>query len=496
MLDSLIDAVAMIADPSVMVIVLAAVLLGLVFGVLPGIGGLTGLAILIPHIYGMEPIAGLCFLMATHAVIYTGGSVTAILFGIPGSVANAATILDGHPLARRGRAGYAIGAALAASALGGVVGVVILVILIPVLKSVVKLIGSPETFLLGIVGVMFMATVGRGGVARGLIGGGFGMFLATFGYQAITGVPRYWLGIDYLLDGFRLVPLILGLFAVPEIAHLMSKPAASARAEAERVQAVSWRSLMLGAWFVVMRPWLFLRSAMIGAFVGIVPGIGGETAPFVAYAAAKHRAHNARRFGSGVLAGVIAPEASNNAKEGGALVPTLGFGVPGSAAMSILLGSFLILGLEPGPSFLSDHADMAYALALTVAVANVIGALVLFPVAGHLARLGRIPGHVLGPVLLTFILLGAYASANNIVDVVFVLIFGALGSLLLKAGISRAAVLLGFVLGPTVETYFGISWNAFGPAMFVQPGALVILIAVCAVAGLLFWRRIRSEAAE
>jgi TctA family transporter len=254
--------------------------------------------------------------------------------------------------------------------------------------------------------------------------------------------------------------------------------------------------MWFGARAVVMRPWLFLRSAMIGVFVGIVPGIGGETAPFVAYAAAKHQARNARRFGNGVLAGVIAPEASNNAKEGGALVPTLGFGVPGSAAMSILLGSFLLLGLEPGPAFLADHADLAYALALTVALANVIGALVLFPVAGRLARLGKVPGHLLGPVLLTFVLLGAYASANNIVDVVFVPIFGALGLILLRAGISRAAVLLGFVLGPTVETYFGISWNAFGPVMVLRPAALVILLVVIVVAGLLLLRRRSDSGAE
>lgn len=482
MIEALHAALAHLAQPHVLAAMLAAVPLGLAFGVLPGLGGLTGLALLMPLVYGMEPFQGLTFLVAAHAVVYTGGSVTAILLGIPGAVANAATVADGFALARQGRAGYAVGAALAASALGGLVGVAVLVAMIPVLQPLARAVGSPETALLALAAIALIGALGEGRPVKGLIAGGLGVFLACFGYQQITGVPRFWLGTDYLLDGFRLVPMALGLFAVPEIVSLMA--GGRRAADAPRTAPVPWRQVADGIAAVGRRLGLFVRSAVIGVVVGLVPGVGGETAPFVAYAAAKRAARAPEAFGTGAIDGVIAPESGNNAKEGGALVPTLALGIPGSAGMSLLLGGFLILGLEPGPTFLAAHLDVALGLALAVAAANVLGAGLMLAAAPKLAAVARLDGHLLGPTLLGVVLVGAYASANTAADVVAVGAFGALGLAMRALGFSRPALMLGFVLGAPIETYLHISLSVYGPGFLLRPGSLAILAVVAAAVAL------------
>lgn len=477
MIDSLNSAIALIFSPGVLGLVLAAIPLGLVFGILPGLGGLTALAIVIPLVYGMEPFQGLAFLLAAHAVIYTGGSVTAILLGIPGALSNAATVSDGYRLSRRGEGGYAIGAALTASALGGLVGAVVLVALLPVLQQVVEAFGSPETFFLALLGIVLLGAVGEGQPLKGLIAGGLGIFLACFGYQRVTGVPRFWLDFDYLLDGFRLVPIALGLFAVPEIIFLMVTGRSIASTAAGSSE-ISWRQVGAGVASVLRNRWLFLRSSLIGVLVGIIPGVGGETAPFVAYASAKHMAKNPDDFGTGAIEGVIAPESSNNAKEGGALVPTLAFGIPGSAGMSLLLGAFLILGLDPGPDFLNDHLDIAFGLAFVLAFANLLGAGIMLALAARISLVTRVQGHILGPLLLVLVVLGAYSTNNDPVDVLFVFVFGMLGYFMRALEFSRPALLLGFVLGVPVETYLHISLSAYGPWFFTRPISLVLAILI------------------
>ncbi len=478
MLDALILASQQFLQPSVLLLMVVAVPIGLLFGVLPGVSGLTALAILIPVIYGMEPVHGLTFLLAAHAVVTTGGSVTSILLGIPGSTLNAATVMDGHPLSRQGKAGYAIGAALTASALGGVIGVIVLVVLLPFLQPIIEAFGSPEVFFLAVFGIVFIGALGEGQPLKGLMAGGLGVFLSTFGYQGTTGVPRFWLDSDYLLDGFRLVPIGLGLFAVPQIIALMStgKPIASGGQNHD----VSWAQVGEGIKTVVRRWRLLLGSSAIGTFVGIVPGVGGDTASFVSYGWAKQTSKNPDEFGKGAIAGVIAPEASNNAKEGGSLVPTLAFGIPGSVAMAMLFGAFLILGLEPGPYFLRDHMDIALGLAFVVAAANLIAAIMILPAVSHISLLTRVPGHVLGPLLLVLVVLGAYASANNPVDVLFVFVFGALGFVMTRLGFSRPALMLGFVLGSMIETYFEISLDAYGPWFVTRPISALLFVLILA----------------
>ena len=478
MLESFLRGAAALWDGDVIAAVAVAVSIGTVVGLLPGLGGVFALAIMIPFVYGMDPLQGLVFLLSAHAVINTSGAITTIVLGIPGSPGCAATLLDGFPLAQAGRAGVAIGAALAASAIGGVFGAVVLIALIPVLQQVALLFGSPELFALTLMGVLALGALSGDSMAKGLIAGALGMFLATFGYQQITAVPRFWFGSDYLLDGFRLVPLILGLFSIPEILELLRGERVAAAGPGNAVSAKD----IADGFAVTVKKWrLLLQSSTIGVLVGIAPGIGGETAGFLAYALAKRTSRSGSTFGRGAIEGVIAPESSNNSKEGGALVPTLAFGVPGSAGMAVLLGGFLVLGLEPGPYFLDRHLDVAMAMALALAIANLAGVLILLPAIGLIAKVTLIRGPLLAPILLVFVLAGAYATSHHLMDVASMIAFGALGYAMKRLGYSRPALLLGFVLAPIIERYAHISLQAYGPGFMLRPivltlGGIMLLI--------------------
>jgi TctA family transporter len=309
---------------------------------------------------------------------------------------------------------------------------------------------------------------------KGLIAGALGVFLSLFGYDPTEGVPRFWLGFDYMLDGMRLVPLAMGLFAVPEILALMSSGKAIAQTT---VEPISFRQTLSGA-LAVFRYWgTFLRSAAIGSVVGIMPGVGSSAATFVAYAVARQGSKEPDKFGKGSIEGVIAPESASNAKEGGALVPTLSLGIPGSASMALLLGAFLIFGLQPGPEFLVKNMDLALALALICAIANVGSSILMFAASKSLVYVTRVPGHILAPILLVLVLVGAYAAQNAIGDVVFVFIFGALGVAMERLGYNRPAMLLGFVLGETLERNLEISLAAHGNGFFMRPISLAIIAA-------------------
>lgn len=468
----------------ILLVIAASLPIGVIFGILPGLGGLVALAVLLPLIYGMEPEVGLAFLLSCHAVVATGGSVTAILLGIPGSVSNSATIIDGYALARRGRAGYALGAALASSALGGLIGGMILIVLLPIVRPVVMSFGSPETFFLALLGLSYLALLGGGSPMKGLAAGALGLFLGTFGYHSTSGVPRFWMNIDYLLDGIRLIPLALGMFAIPELIELMSGRSIANKGSGGSTLKITSKQVWLGVSAVLARKWVLVRSSVLGVFLGLIPGVGSETAPFVTYGAAKQTSKRPWKFGKGSIEGVIGPEGANNAKDGGALVPTLAFGVPGSSAMVLLLGGFLLLGLQPGPEFLKQHMDMAYGLAFVLITANLVGALVLILLGKHLAKITLIPGHFLSPILITLVVVGAYAAANEFTDVLFVFIFGILGVAMKHFGYARPALLLGFVLAPLLESYLSISLKTYGPTFFMRPISLVISLLIV-IGGLL-----------
>jgi len=472
----MVDGFASVFKPEVFVFLLAGIPLGLIFGIIPGLGGIVALAILLPVVYGMEPIQGLTLLLATHAVVYTGGSISAVLLNIPGATPNAATVIDGFPMTQKGEGGRAIGAALASSGLGGVFGALVLVALIPAVRPVVLAFGAPETFFLALLGISFIAVLGKGSILKGLIAGGLGLLIALFGFNPMTGEARFSFGTIYLLDGFRLIPLCLGLFAIPEVIELAARGGTIAKVQ--RMGLEIRGDIIKGVKDTFHHWWLLLRCSAIGAGVGIVPGVGGETAPFVAYGHAKQTSKHPERFGQGYIEGVIAPESANNAKEGGSLVPTLAFGVPGSSGMAVLLGGFMILGIEPGPLFLQEHLDLAFSLVATIAVANVLAVLIALSLSGQLARVAFIPGHILGPVVLVFCVVGAYCTQGNMLDVVWTLVFGALGYLMKVFDYNRPVLLLAFVLGGIAERQFNIAIGAYGALFFLRPISLALLIVI------------------
>ncbi|MGC2778248.1 MAG: tripartite tricarboxylate transporter permease [Bradyrhizobium sp.] len=475
MLEALLSAGGQIFQPAVLLAILLAMPIGIVVGLLPGLSGITAIAFLIPFTFGLSPLVGLGFLLASYAAVSQGGSITAILLGVPGEVPNAATVIDGYQLAKQGRAGYAIGAALMASALGGLFGCVLLAMLLPIMQPVILSFASPENFFLSLVGITFIAVLSADAPVRGLIAGALGVFLSLFGYDPTEGVPRFWMGQEYMLDGFRLVPIALGLFALPEILMLMTSGKSIAQAGA--TEPVSFRQVIDGGLAVFKHLGIFFRSSAIGSVIGIMPGVGGATAPFVAYAAARQTAKNPETFGTGRIEGVIAPEASSNAKEGGALVPTLALGIPGSSSMAMLLGAFLIFGLQPGPEFLKKHMDLAFALAYICALGNVLSSLIMFLLARVIVHITRVPGHILAPALLVLVAIGTYSSDNNVYDVLFVFLFGGLGVIMERLGYNRPALLLGFVLGETLERNFEVSMKAYGWTFFMRPISLAIIIA-------------------
>jgi putative tricarboxylic transport membrane protein len=474
MLEAIGSGLAQLINPIVIGAMLLGLPLGLIIGLLPGLSGITAFAFLIPFTFGMSPLVGLAFLLSAYAAVSQGGSMTAIILGVPGEVPNAATVIDGYEMTKQGRAGEAIGAALMGSALGGLFGCVLLAILLPILQPIILSFASPENFFLALTGIAFIAVLSSGSPTKGLIAGGLGIFMSMFGYSPTEGVPRFWLGIDYMLDGFRLVPLAMGLFAVPEILSLMTS--GKTITQSGVIQPISLRQVMKGALAVFRYPGVFFRSSAIGSVIGIMPGVGGSTAPFVAYATAKQTSPHPETFGTGRIEGVIAPETSSNAKEGGALVPTLALGIPGSASMALMLGAFIILGLQPGPEFLVKHMDLAFGLAVILAFGNVGSSILMFLLSKLLIHITRVPGHVLAPILLVLICLGTYSSDNNPIDVLFVFIFGVLGVAMLRLGYNRPALLLGFVLGETIERYYQVSMHAYGPLFFLRPISIIIIV--------------------
>jgi len=461
-------------QPVILLGMLLAVIGGLTFGLLPGLSGLTFMAIFIPFTWGMDPFLAMTILVSAYAVSCTGGSVTAVLVNVPGTPANAATMLDGFPLTQQGKAGRALGAALGASASGGVIGTLFLAMLIPIVTPIVMAFGSPESFFLIFMGLSFIAVVGQESKIKGSISGLLGLLMAFIGYHDATGVARFAFGTSFLLDGVKIVPCALAIFAVPEMIYLLI----SGRTIAEEMTDVRapFADIWEGIKDVYRHWWLHLRTTALGVFVGVVPGVGGDVAVWVAYGHAKTTAKNPETFGTGNIEGVIAPESANNGKEGGAMLPTLALGIPGSAGMAVLLGAFLIQGLQPGPTFLREHMDMTWTIMRVLVLANLLGASLCLLLAPLLIKVTRARGQLLAPFLLCIIALGAYSYRNSLDDVFLMLVLSLLGWTMRQLRYSRPGFFLGYVLGGLAERYFGISIMAHGWKFFLTPISLAIIV--------------------
>jgi putative tricarboxylic transport membrane protein len=453
--------------------------IGLIFGAIPGLGGSTALALLMPLTYGLEPFTALALAGGVMGAVPMGGSITAILLNAPGTAPNAATCIDGYPLAQQGKAGLAIGAAASANSLGGIIGTISVLAVLPIAKQLVLLFGPPEFFLLAILGLVVVATTSRGKMLRGLITGGFGLMVAFVGYNNVTGDVRFTYGVQYLWDGVHLVPALIGLFAIAEMINLMVKGGAVAR----DAGAVKITRMMSGVIETFRHPGTVLRGSIVGTVVGAIPGVGGVVASFLSYSLTVQASKDPDSFGKGNIEGVIAPEAAINAKDGSALIPTLAFGIPGGAEMAVFLGILGLHGLQPGPLMLIQNQTEIYGLvwALTASciLASCIGLLLIRP----LAMVTLVPSEVLAPVVICIALVGSFAIDGQIGNVVVTAVFGMIGYLMLRFDYPRLTVVVALVLGGTAERSFHQSMMMDNGdwSIFVDRWVSALLVAVIVI---------------
>lgn len=474
MIAAALEAFGRLLDGTAPIALLAGVSLGLVAGLLPGISGRTSLLLALPLALLFDPLAGAVFLVALHSVVHTSGSVPAILFGVPTSAAEAATAIDGHALARRGRGAHAIGANLAASTAGGVIGGLALCALAPAAFAVIARIGTPEIAALAALGLLSIAAASGTSLAGGLLSASVGALVASVGIDPFSGTPRLTFGVLALWDGVRVAALVFGLFVAPE---LLARGVASTRAAAPEG---GFGAVFAGCAEAVRHRWLVLRASIIGVAVGFVPGLGASAASWIAYGHASQTTRSAVPFGEGAVAGVIAPEAANNAKEGGALAPTLCFGVPASSGMGILLGAFTALGIEVGPRLAQVDPSFPFVMAYTNIAANLLALPFCLALAPALARFAALRQEDVLPVALAAAV-AATLAAGGPTTLVQIAVFSALGLLLKAAGLPRAPALLGFVLGPTLESALVRASMIHGPDGLTRPGVLVVLALALAV---------------
>src|SRR5262245_61603726 len=453
--------------------------LGFVVGLLPGLGGPTTLALMLPFVFKMTPIEAFAFLLGMLAVTATTGDITSILFGIPGEPTTAATIVDGHAMAKNGEAGRALGAAMMSSLIGAVFGALVLGLAIPVVRPLVLRLGSPEFFMLALLGITFVASLSGEALLKGLLAGGLGLWLATIGLDPVTGTQRYTFGQLFLWDGIGLVPVTIGFYAIPELIDMATAGSSIAKFDVGRVGGV-WEGVR-----DTFRHWLLvIRCSALGTFVSIIPGLGAATTQWLAYAHAVQSSSGRERFGKGAVEGVLGPGAANNSSLGGSLVTTVAFGVPASVATAILMGAFFVQGLVPGPAMLTPapkgHLAVTLAMVWTIVVSNIITVAVCLVFMGPLARITQIRSSLLVPFILILVFVGAFAEKNVFEDLAVVLAFGALGWVMAKLGWPRPPLLLGLVLGPLSENRLFLSTDNYGVAWLLRPGVLIIAAVIAA----------------
>lgn len=481
---------AVAGSPEMVWLIVIAVPIGMFFGAVPGLGGKLGIVLVIPFVFGMEPLAGAVFLLAMHAVVHTGGSIPSILFGVPGTGPDAATIVDGYPMTKRGEAGRALGASLGASGLGGVIGGLFLAAMLPLLKPVVLAFSPAEFFLLAVFGITFIATLSGNSLLKGLGVGMLGLMLALVSLDPHTGTERYTFGMLFLWDGIDVIPAILGIFAIPEMIALGVKGGSIAELGAQKKAArYNLREVLDGLLDPFRHFWLSIRTSVIGAFIGMIPGLGGDAASWICYGHAVQTSKTPERFGKGAVEGVIAPETANNSKEGGSLLPTLFFGVPGSSGMAILLGAFVMLGIQPGPMMAVTGLDMVWSLIWALILANILAVFMFLLCAPAFSALTFVRGGRLIPFVLLLAFLGAYLSHAAWENIALMCGLGLLGYMLKKYKWPRPPFVIGLVLGPIAEDSLHKALALWGPSFFLRPQSLVLLALIVASIAWYLWRQ-------
>ncbi len=454
-------------------LMMVGIAIGFVVGILPGLGGPTAMALMLPFVFKMTAVEAFAFLLGMTAVTATTGDITSVLFGVPGEPTTASTIVDGHAMARNGETGRALGAVLMSSLVGAVFAGVALGAAVPIIRPLVLSFGSPEFFMLSILGISFVAALSGEDALKGLVAGGIGLMLATIGLDPISGIQRYTFGQLFLWDGIGLVPITIGFYAIPETIELAILGTSISTKEVGELGGV-----MEGVKDTFRHWWLVIRCSALGTLTAIIPGMGAATTQWLAYAHAVQSSPNKERFGKGDVRGVLGPGAANNSTLGGSLITTIAFGVPASVIMAILLGAFIIQGIVPGPDMLlpppKGHLDLTYSFVWVIIISNIITVAICFLFLKPIAQVTQVRGGIIIPIILILIYLGAFAEKNAFEDMLVVLFFGALGWIMEKLEWPRPPVLLGLVLGPLAENRLFLSTDNYGWAWTHRPGVIGI----------------------
>lgn len=439
----------------VMALIVLGVVVGIIFGSIPGLTATMAVALCIPLTFGMDIIAGLSLLVGLYVGGVSGGLISAILINIPGTPSSVATTFDGSPMAKKGEAGKALGVGIVFSFWGGLLSVFALIFLAPPLSTIALKFGPFEYFAIALFSLTLIASLSGKSMAKGILASLIGMTMAFIGIAPIDGTQRFTFGIDDLASGFDLLPVLIGLFAVTEV----MKEAEGCWIKGRTYDAAKHKITLgkiKGFGFTLAEALSqkinFVRSFLIGLVIGILPGIGGGTSNLLAYAVAKSQSSHPEKFGTGIIDGVVASETSNNASVGGAFLPLLTLGIPGDTVTAMLLGGFMIHGVTPGPLLLTSHGHLVYAIFAALIIAHFVMLVVEFWGLRIFVKALDIPKYILLPIIISLCVVGAYGLNNNITDVWSLLIFGLLGYMLEKGGYPLAPLILGFILGPMVET--------------------------------------------
>lgn len=452
---------------------LLGIFLGLIVGILPGMGGTAGMALLLPFVFGMEQTPALALMIGMLATTAAGDAFASILMGVPGG-SSSATILDGFPLSRQGHAARALGAAFTSSLLGGIFGVFVLSAAVFVARPLILGVGMGEQLLLIILALTMVGSLTGRSPLKGLATCGFGLLIGTIGSAPATGELRYAFGSVYLSDGIPLIVLALGIFAMPEIVDLMRQRlpiSASAKLGS------GWRE---GVVDTLRNWWLVLRVSLIGAIIGILPGVGGSTADWLAYGHAVQSSKDRSKFGKGDIRGVIAPEGTNNATRGGDLIPTLFFGIPGSGSMGLLLGAFILIGIKPGFSMIHENLHLTFVIIWSLVLGNLFGAILCMGLAGPIARLTTVRYGLLAPMIIVLMIFTAYQATLSWWDLIALMVLTVIGLYMKRFDWPRPALIVGFVLSQGLESSLYKTAQVYGLSFLARPQSLLIAVILAA----------------
>ncbi|MDN4493490.1 tripartite tricarboxylate transporter permease [Ureibacillus aquaedulcis] len=453
MFDLIIEGFSLVLNFHTMLLILGGTLLGLMFGLIPGLSATMAVAICLPITYGMGPVEGFALLIGLYIGGSSGGFIPSVLLNLPGTPSSVATTFDGYPMAQKGLAGRAFGISIITSFWAGLISIIVLVLVAEPLAKFALNFGPFEFFAVALLALTLISSLSEGSLLKALIAALLGLTFAFVGSAPIDAYPRFTFGMNELSAGFNMLPVLIGIFAISEMLKIIenknkiSTPGSQLNIDQAKIKGLGWP--LKDFW---KQKWNFIRSTIIGLGIGILPGIGGGTANLVAYGTAKKQSKYPEKFGTGIDDGVVASEASNNATIGGDMVPLISLGIPGDTVTAMLLGGLMLHGLQPGPLLIEQNGPIVYSIYAALFIANIFMVILLYLGMRGFVKMLSIEKYYLYPIIIALCVVGAFGVNNRLFDAFALLGFGILGYLMVKTKFPLVPLILGFILGPLLET--------------------------------------------